>query len=163
MTDYGNGVKQRLKNFDDAHGDYVVSDGFIFYEDGAIRELNPYGCLIEPPVDVYQCAKLKLKFCELKLALATEEFSISKRNILLQTKANIQGQYAAAPTEAQKNTVKQLKSLKQKVESWKRKVRQAKTNLEKNKPQRLIERENNSENNRQANISLLSELGKIEI
>jgi hypothetical protein len=161
MIDYG--IGKRLRDFDSAHGDYVVNNGWIFYEDGATRETNPWGCLAEPPSDIYECAKLKVRFCKLKLELAIEEFSTCKRDVLLQAQANLKEKYCPAPTSTQQEAVTSLKKLKQKVESCKRKLREAQTNLENAKPAYLREREITAENNRHKNQELLLELQRIEI
>ena len=74
-------VKERVNAFDAKHGDFVVVNGWILYEDGAMREVDFWGVLKEPPVDVYQSAKLVHRFWELRLALAVEEFKVS-RNLI---------------------------------------------------------------------------------
>src|SRR4030042_4610839 len=66
---------QRCKKFDDAHGDYVVIGHWIFYEDGAHREKNPYGPLVEPPENERECCQMIVQFAEAKLQLARDEFN----------------------------------------------------------------------------------------
>ena len=156
-------VKDRINDFIARHGDFVLLDGIILHEDGAAREPNAYGYLKDPPADVYECNKLKVRFCEKKLSLAAEEFSALKRNVLLQTKANMQGNRCSAPSDAQKEAVALLKTLKKKVGYFKHKLNEAKTNMEQSRPKWMTEREIDTENNRIENEKLRDELSEIEI
>jgi len=81
MIDYDS-VTSRVRTFDEKHGDFVVFDNWIYFQDGGIRELNPFGPLMEPPTNPIECQKKIVWFWEKKLELAVEEFSVTKRSML---------------------------------------------------------------------------------
>jgi hypothetical protein len=156
-------AREQVAAFDAKHGDYIVIEGWVLYETGAMREVQqPWGLLKEPPEDLYQCAKLKVKFCELKLQLACEEFNMVKTRTMSQIRANLKERRCFAPA-AQEESVAILQELKKKVKKYQKLLEEAKINLENSKPVQLREREISSENNRQANEQFLAELQKIEI
>lgn len=49
--DYGRSPQERIENFDKLHGgDEAISDGtWVYFPDGAVREVNTMGALCEPP------------------------------------------------------------------------------------------------------------------
>jgi hypothetical protein len=78
--DYDSGsVKHRVTTFDTKHGgreNSVQSEGgWIYYKDGAKRETEPLGALVEPPTDPYELAVAKLNYARTVLKRANDEFA----------------------------------------------------------------------------------------
>jgi|GEM_PF-6723121 hypothetical protein len=75
-----NPVMMKVRAFEERHGSEKYSDGAAwFYADGAMRDMNPIGILMEPPDSgtdegEYKMALHKLKFAQLKLQTAVSEF-----------------------------------------------------------------------------------------
>lgn len=51
MPEYGDTVQTRIATFDRLHGGGVFDGNWIWFEDGANRDGNPLGVLLEPPED----------------------------------------------------------------------------------------------------------------
>ena len=154
---------ERVKKFDAEHGDFVIINGRILFADGAMREVNPWGCLQDPPADSFECAKRICRFCERKLQLAIEEFEHFKHNFLAVVGDKLQGKYVRPLEQGQKDSIEVLKKLKGKVANCRIKQQGAKIALESSKPQSLIDREVSTEEVRKEASKLLSEIEKIEI
>lgn len=78
-------VEQRIREFDARHGDSAKGEGFIYYEDGAVREAG-MGALIEPPAErrhrwrnivCYHQIKLQRLVQELNTLVAELEVSLT--------------------------------------------------------------------------------------
>lgn len=80
--EYGNTVTERIANFERIHGASVYDGVWLYFEDGARREGNPLGPLMEPP-DNPQARQQNIVFYH-KLALehATDEFDALKKQLL---------------------------------------------------------------------------------
>lgn len=100
-----------FREFDRQHGDAVVMGNWLLYCDGALRELTAVGATIEPPRDNIERRKLIVKYREVKLELAVEEFRVLKRELIRKGKQAVKG-VENAPTE---DDVKKLKELQSKV------------------------------------------------
>jgi hypothetical protein len=72
-------VKHRVTTFDTKHGgreNSVQSEGgWIYYKDGAKRETEPLGALVEPPTDGYELAVAKLNYARTVLKRGNDEFA----------------------------------------------------------------------------------------
>ena len=160
MIDYL-GIKERVEKFDIEHGlDAVMyGAGWLLFPDAAIRETNPLGALREPPDDLYQRAKLIVKYREIKLGLAVEEFTTFKRFLL--TQAN-QAHREGTPPPSQE-AIATLKQLKAKAASCQALLEDAREYLEDNKPAGLRQRELNMQANREKAEDLLASLKTIEV
>lgn len=152
-------IGENLKKFDEANGDYVVFNGWIHYETGAMREKNPWGVLMAPPEDKYKLAKNIVYFCELKLELAKDEFLTLKRQAIARTK--IEDHYRTPPANSQ--VIEELQNLKSKVEHWKKRLADAKKQVKKAKPEWMIQREKIDRVNRQKQQELSEQISNIEI
>lgn len=159
------GLKEFVENFDCEHGGEekicVVKNNWVYFPDGAKREVNSVGVACKPSQDVFQCAKDIVYFWELKLELAINEFQHHKQRLIARTKVNSSAAFAApAPSNAE---IENLKELQAKVKVCQNKLQEAKENLDNNKPEKLREREALNEQNRQANQEVLNEILAIEV
>lgn len=77
-------AKQRCTQFDARHGGDAVqiAPGWLLFADGATRETNTMGPLIEPPDNPFQRAKLIAAYHEHKLSLVVAEFDHHKKRLL---------------------------------------------------------------------------------
>jgi hypothetical protein len=112
MIDYDS-VGSRVRAFDERHGDYVVFNGWIYFQDGAVREINPMGPLIEPPENAVKRQEKIVWFWQKKTELAIEEFTVRKRSMLVFVRAHINTKYAVPGRDAEQ--VQILKNLRKKV------------------------------------------------
>jgi len=142
MIDY-DGVTNRVRAFDLLHGDFIVHNGWIYFADGAIRELNPMGPLCEPPTNPIECQKKIVWFWEKKLELAVEEFSVTKRSMLAFVRAFDPRFSVPRPSPER---LQLLKNLKKKVvaastclDLAKLKLRELQPNLERDERQHAEE------------------------
>ena len=74
------GINQRLHEFDKSHGSFVCVNEWLLFEDGARRERNPLGALIDPPKDLLKRAQNVVQFHQEKLNLAVAEFDLFRKN-----------------------------------------------------------------------------------
>lgn len=74
-------AKLRCDQFDAKHGNDAVQliQGWFYFSDGARRETNTLGVLIEPPENPFQRAKLIVAYHEFKLKLAVAAFDHQKK------------------------------------------------------------------------------------
>jgi hypothetical protein len=157
------GVNARVKAFDNSHGNFVCVDGWVLFEDGAQREKNPLGRLMEPPADPLELARKIEWYWQVRLDLAVDEFDCYKSRHLFHAKTSMRQQMASAPLEQTPEVVKHLKELKKKVRTCQRKLEVAEEAIEQHKPQRLRDMEEQNEQYREAADSLISEIENIEI
>jgi hypothetical protein len=141
----------------------VAGGGWLLYADGARREINIMGALIEPPDNEYEKHKLLIQYHTTKLALVVEEFQTHKNNLLLHAKAGLRDKCCPPPPANKKEAIVKLKQLKEKVQAYQLELSEARKGLEKNKPASLQQRENVFEQNRLDNENFVGELEKIEI
>jgi hypothetical protein len=156
-------IKTRVKEFDVRHGEdsVVFNVGWLLFGNGAMREINPMGPLIEPPEDNYKRAKLVVRYHEIKLNLAAEEFNLLKHNLKLHAKVGLKERFCPPPPPQEE--IERLKQLKKKVQKWQRKLEKSHKELENSKPAQLVERDKTNEGNRRANEDLLGEVERIEV
>jgi hypothetical protein len=160
----GLSTAQRIKKFDDAHGDFVVVDNQILYEDGAQRDLNPYGVLCEPPLDDKECIKRIIKFREARMNLAREQFQVFKNNLAMQCSiATKQGNCNNPPQPPSAEAVARLKEIRKKVLHWQGKLTAARKKLEETIPENIKQRNDYCEQNRQKATDVMLEIESIEI
>ncbi len=76
-------MQQRIEQFDVKHGGVAVTiDGWHVYPTGAMREVSPWGALLEPPSDHEACCRVQLKYHETLLKRATYEFDHLKDHLV---------------------------------------------------------------------------------
>lgn len=157
------GINARVKAFDDAHGDFIVTDSWIFFADGANRDINPIGALVSPPPDPRKLAKNIAYYWTVKLELAVNEFDHYKQQHLMHAQNTRNENVASAPLAAQKEVTKHLRSLQKKVKMYAGKLAEAEAKYETYKPQRQFALEEMDKQHRNAAEELISELTNIEI
>ena len=72
-------VKQRVEQFDAKHGASVYTDGWVWFEDGAKREGNPMGPLLEQPANPVQRRQNIVRYYEILLDRKMREFDKLKK------------------------------------------------------------------------------------
>lgn len=160
--DYG-AVKARVEDFDARHGANVLRDQWIFFEDGATREVNPVGALLEPPSDPRELAQNKLRYHTILLTRATNEFEERKRYYLMAAKANLNQRYSNPPLAVPDTAAAELGQLRDRVMVHKKNHDEALAEVERTKPSRLRAMETQSAINREQNQKLISRLQGIEV
>lgn len=155
-------IKEKLKEFDSKHGDFVVYEGWLLFEDGAYREKNPMGRWAEPDTDIYKRNKRIAHYYEIKLQLAVEEFWRLKNNLHAVARFNTQQQQNVnCPPD--KGQLDHLKELKRKVNALKKRFEEATKQVEASRPKEMKIREKIEEENRLKNEQFLNELNEIEV
>lgn len=109
-------VSQNVRAFDTKHGKNSVLNGWIYFEDGAVRENDLLGRLIDPPEDEYEKLKNIIHYHRGRLAKAVSEFD--------QFNESLQMQESVAPEQ-----LDELKKLKKVADTINADVEQAKKNL----------------------------------
>ncbi len=161
MIDYG-GINQRIAAFDAQHGDSVHEEGWILFADGAAREANPMGPLLEPPRDDWPRLKRILHYHEILLQRAVNAFNEQRHNLTLLAKNNLNLQNCGpAPNIAEATS--ELKQLQKQVKAHRKAYAAALAAVEAAKPARLKELEEQNASNRAANEALLEALKGIEV
>ncbi len=162
MIDYG-AVKQRLAEFDARHGASVAEDGWILFEDGAVRESDPMGVLMAPPSKPWDLTRRVLHYQQVILNRAVAAFEERRSYYVRAATANLNQQFCApAPTDPELAAA-ELKQLQRAVRAAKRKYDAALAAVEAAKPPRLRELEATNAANRKANEALLTSLNGIEV
>lgn len=136
MTDQY-GVGQRIREFENEHGDRVIipETDWVLFEDGARREVSPWGRLIPPPTDLYEKLQWVLKYRQIKLDLAIQQFDYQKSRFLLEAAAC--RKIGNAPNFTAEAAENELKKLQKRVGFCRHAVKETETKLEAAKPQRL--------------------------
>ena len=158
---YGNSVTERIQTFHRMHGNCIISKGWVYFEDGAVRENNPYGPLIEPSNDPHERAKKVLFYYKLKLQEAVCEFDNHKTALRIQ--ANAGAQSNPAPPPPSQEALDHLKELRDQVKKLKDSVEKAEWDVENTLPEDLKRRRSESAKNRQDNQNFVSLLNEISI
>ena len=162
MPDYER-ANRMLKEFDEAHGEYVVDGGWVYYADGAVREENPIGVYHQPPTDPWECNKRVLMFWRLKLGRALERFSHRKAEIEMGANASLRNHFVGPPPLSPGQATAELRRMKAEVSRCKAKADEAAKAVEDSKPDHLKRRERQSEENAKANQELLGAIHGIEV
>jgi len=115
---YANSAFPNLIRFHHEHGpEHLLIDGWIFYPDGATREEDPMGMLMNPPTDEKDLTKHKLIYQKEILRRLTNKFAEMKSELAQQ--ANMAAKTTSttrmgvsAPTQQQ---IQELEKLAEKV------------------------------------------------
>jgi hypothetical protein len=129
--------KNRLEVFHEENGgDCVLVNGWYVYSNGARRDENPVGALIDPPADPFERAKLQVAYHSMKVNAAVKKLIERQdhwRNHALciekGTQANDLGPYKLAEIASE------LEALKQEVEKRRGPLAEAQALMEANAPQ----------------------------
>jgi len=150
----------KAEEFDKLHGNYIISEGWLYFEDGCRRERNAMGARITPN-DPYRKAQCVVYYWRVKLDLAVQEFQLFKRNLLAITKASV-GQRHCAPAPDD-GAVNRLEELKVKVQGIKVKLEEAEELMEEARPEIEKRRERMDAEMREQNQNVAAKISTIEI
>ena len=149
----------RVEKFHEIHGNSISYDGHYLFEDGASREINPMGAMIDAPADPHTKAKRVELYWRIKLERATDQFHRLRAEI--KRGINYAERYGDPPPP--QAMFDDLTALQHKVIRLKKNHAKAATAVEQNKPKWLIERAQRLEDNRKAAAEASSQLDRIEI
>jgi hypothetical protein len=155
------GIKHRLNAFDAQHGASVMSDGWIIFEDGAVRETNPLGALVDPPTSAWDLARRKLQYHKIIFQRAMRKFDDAKAGYLALAHANLNSS-TCGPAASVEEVTRELKGLQQKAREAKANYDRALADVEAAKPRHLRNVEQANIENRRSNELLLDSIKKIE-
>ena len=164
MVDWG-GVKARIAAFEARHGSCIQEPGggFVLFEDGAMSDPNPLGPLIEPPTDEFECARRKLRYCELQVMEAVQRFDEKKRDLVSGARAHLKDRMSGPPPMQADEAATVLKALKDTVKGCQSKHAEARAEVERLKPEVFKERERQNAENKSQNQALLDAVKGIEV
>lgn len=155
-------VARRIQEFDNRHGNFVCYADRLYFEDGACRERDPIGKMVEVPPDKHQRAKRVLVYWKLKLDLAVRHFDTQKQHGLAaaQSMVNYGGHIHDDPND---QIVENLKKLKLEVDKIKAHYEEAEKAVTGTVPEEQKEKEQQTEECKQKWREHASKLQSIEI
>jgi hypothetical protein len=159
MIDYGS-VKYRREEFDKRHGGNAVQvDEWLVYSDGAMREVNPLGALLEPDADPFKCAQVVVRYYENRVQRAVEEFDAYKAHLTSFTTAcRRNGHPPPGATELER-----LKELQQTVQARQKELDAARDRLRDATPAHRKAREQVAAECKSASERMLSAIAGIKV
>lgn len=156
-------MRERILQFEARHGAAIMHRGFVYFEDGARREENPYGMLAEPPEDRPELAKAILFYRELALGRAVKQFEEQKSHFAAAAAAELRQPFCGPPPMAVDKAEELLTELQNKVTAAREARDKAAAEVQSTKPEWMQDRDRTVVANRQANERLLSLLAKHEV
>ncbi len=156
-------VKQRVDQFDIKNGsDCINIDGFwLVYSNGAMRERNPLGALIDPPTDVHQRCKIQLRYHEKRLQRAVDAFDEHKQQLIAVAQVNLTDRHSGPPPDAA--NLEKLKDLQKTVRRCKRAVAAARQAVTDSTPDRVKTRDARSAENKSKNEQFISAVKSVQV
>ncbi len=160
-------VNQRVQQFDLEHGNDPVRLGsFLYFRDGAMREINPMGRLMDPPEDRYQRDKLIVRYWQARVDRAVQAFD--KKKIELHQRAENVLQVASTPNgipdaPPDEEDLAALRLLQNIVKRLHRKLDAAKAKVQAVEGPTARANEEVAECIREAARSALEDIGKIKV
>lgn len=157
-----------VEQFDAKHGaDAIRIDGWFLYSNGARREdSQPYGMLLDPPKDIRECGKWRIKYREELLRRATEKFNELRQR--LKTHIDNVRKYAdsnsppSPPTEAQFEALEDAKAVVVRSQRALERVRTEVKDAYENQPE-VIERARRAAAKREEAAAAQDRLEKIKV
>lgn len=156
------GINQRIAAFDKRHGASIYDDAWIRFEDGACREVNPLGSLLEPPTDPYDRARRRAVYHKIIFERALREFDNAKRNYRSVIHANLNSPVCGPAPECH-DALSELNTLKAAALAAKAKYDKAQAAVEAAKPEATRAREQQDQINRESNQNLLNAIDNVEL
>jgi hypothetical protein len=160
-------VAQRVKQFDLEHGDDPVRIGFYYhFRDGAMREVNVMGRLMDPPEDGYERDKLIVRYWQARVDQAVKNFDRKKTELrqraeyVLEEASRPNGIPPAPPDEEDLAALKVLQNV---VKRLHRKLDAAKARIQEVESGPASADEEVAECIRDAAQSALADINKIEV
>lgn len=146
-------ANQTAKNFDIRNGrDAVQLNGWLVFSNGAMREVNPMGALIDPPEDKYERAKIQVRYREALYRKAVDDFNTLRQALI-----------ANAEFGSAKEAVAQLKDARKIVKQRQIALKQARDRMEAATPEALRDAERADAQNRDETEAYLSAINEIKI
>ncbi len=144
---------ERVREFHLRHeADAILINGWWYYGDGAQRDANILGPMIEPSPDPLERYKSQLIYREELLRRATADFNETKRQMVERAKFNLKESVAVPPPPCEiEQAQHHLKMLKARVSECQQAYDEARETLESVKPAWLREREAAAAANRERN------------
>jgi len=159
----GQSVNQRVAQFDRENGDSIVHNGYVYFANGACRELNPLGLLQSPPRDPWARAKAALIYFQLKSEIAAKAFSRRQHELKCMLHAFLNSPGRVPPPKNQAQTVAELEALRDEARECHKAYQRALDAVEAAKPEAMKNRETEDQNNRRGLESMLSEVELIDL
>lgn len=78
-----NHVMTRVREFDRLHGTPAQLNDWLYFPDGATREVNPQGALIDPPQNDFERLQNVYRYHQARLAEAVRQFTNLKEALAL--------------------------------------------------------------------------------
>lgn len=123
MDMYGSTVKERIETFEKLHGDSVFDGAWIWFEDGARRDANALGPLVEPPESPRELQHNVCMYLRLRLDGIVLEFD--------KLKAQLQQNPGTDPND---ENVKKLRKLRANAQHIRKKLQHHQEELRKASP-----------------------------
>lgn len=155
------GVMDRLKKWEEGRGESIGTriEG-VFYQDGAWREFEPVGrWMVASDFDAFKRTRNIMRFHELKLARATEEFNERKDQLASRATA-VARDGGTMPGEAEIAALKRLQSC---VRKLRKEFNAARDAHEAAKPPALRNMEVMRAENQTRRDSFMAELDQIRV
>jgi hypothetical protein len=155
--------------FDKKHskdGPGVQDGGFVYYPNGAYRDINSLGVLCDAVPDRWEPNKLErriIRYWELRLRKTEDAFNQKKQGWMRTAKTRQQESAVGPPPENTTKAANELKALKQEVLTLRTKLAEARKELDKNLPDFYWERKETNEKNSKENSMFIDALEDIKI
>lgn len=147
--------------FDAEHGEFIIRDNHLIFEDGAARENSVPAMLFDPPSDEHECAKRIVLFHKIRLERAVTEFDDLKRGLTKFTKRNLGDRRVPGPPPfEQLNELKRLRTI---VRDRQEALQHAEAQVEATIPKEQLAREKQRAERRAENENFLGQLEQIQI
>jgi len=140
----------------------ILIGTWFVYPDGAMRENNPMGVLMEPPADEEERLRLVVQYCEQHVREARDAFFALKNDLAQRAKANVRQQQFAAmpPSDEELARLSQLRGI---AASWAVELDEARKRLADAKPDWRRQQEAIAAQNQQQNEAFLAKLDTIQL
>ncbi len=156
-------VNSRVAAFNKRHGASVAYGEWILFEDGARREQNPLGALIEPPDIPWDRAKRIAQYHAIILDAAVKAFDRKRRYYMECAQGSLNQPFCPPAAVDAAVAGAELRTLQAKVKEAKAAHDKATAAVEAAKPAYFREREQDNAANRAANQALMEQLSKITV
>ena len=151
---------QRVARWIEENGDDgIMVDGWMIYSNGAMREATPLGALLDPPADLYERAKIKVRYRQALMQRAADAFNERKRYLLSAAEAARRNGYPP-PTERE---LTELKQLQQVVQKCQRDLEATRTEVVKHTPAWMQSSATTAQENQQSGERFIADVTGIKV
>ncbi|MCE9530984.1 MAG: hypothetical protein K8T89_07655 [Planctomycetes bacterium] len=158
-------VMSRVKQFEIQHGDDAVFiGGWFVFSDGAMRERNPEGALMDPPSNPRECCKIKLDYQTKRLEQAISAFEELQAALRVKTDEAVKWANAKAPPAPPTDQdIQELKRLQGVVKQRRKIWEQARADYDASVPKQIQERGNRAVGHQERATSVRAQIDRIKI